>query len=84
MHLPCGGVGLAHVTSFAERGRWRLQFIALTELGAPVKGYLVDDTLVVEAQVMLLNDMANMDTEAITFDVRGELFKVLKSSLKVR
>jgi hypothetical protein len=28
--------------------------------------------------------MANMDTEAITFDVRGELFKVLKSSLKVR
>jgi hypothetical protein len=59
-----------------------LQFISLTELAFPDHGYLVDDTLEVEAQVMLWNDMESADTEAISFDVRGEVFKVLKSSLQ--
>jgi hypothetical protein len=61
-----------------------LQFLALTELADPVKGYLVDDTLVIEAQLILWNDMENMDSEAVTFNVRGEPFTVLKSSLQVR
>jgi hypothetical protein len=60
------------------------QFLALTELDDPVKGYLVDDTLVIEAQVILWNDMESMDSEAVTFNVRGEPFTVLKSSLQVR
>jgi hypothetical protein len=61
-----------------------LQFLALTELADPVKGYLVDDTLVIEAQLIMWNDMENMDSEAVTFNVRGEPFTVLKSSLQVR
>ena len=44
--------------------------------------YLVDDTLVIEVQVMLWND--TLDTEAVAFDVRGQIFAVLKSSLQVR
>jgi hypothetical protein len=59
-----------------------LQFISLTELADPVNGYLVDDTLVIEVQVMLWND--TLDTEAVAFDVRGQIFAVLKSSLQVR
>ena len=48
-----------------------------------MKGYLVDDALVIEAQVILWNDMESMDSEAVTFNVRGEPFTVLKSSLQV-
>ena len=61
-----------------------MQFIALTELADPAKGYLVDDTLVLEAQVITWEDMRSMDSEEVTFDVRGKHFSVLKSSLQVR
>jgi len=60
-----------------------LQLIALTELADEKKGYVVDDTLVLEARVILLEDMESMDSE-VTFDVRRTNFSVLKSSLQVR
>ena len=69
--LKCGGCGMG------------LQFIALTELADEEKGYVVDDTLVLEARVILLEDMESMDSE-VTFDVRRTNFSVLKSSLQVR
>ena len=62
----------------------RLQFIALKELADKSKGYVVDDTLVLEARVILLEDMESMDSEEVTFDVRGKSFSILKSSLQVR
>jgi hypothetical protein len=61
-----------------------VQFIALTKLADPAKGYLVDDTLVLEAQVITWEDMRSMNSEQVTFDVRGTHFSVLKSSLQVR
>ena len=61
-----------------------MQFIALTELADPAKGYVVDDTLELEARVILLEDMESMNSEEVTFDVRGTHFSVLKSSLQVR
>jgi hypothetical protein len=69
----CGGRGAefaVHLSDGAGRSSERI--------------YLVDDTLVIGAQVMLWNDMESMDTEAVAFDVRGQIFAVLKSSLQVR
>jgi hypothetical protein len=62
----------------------RLQLLALKELADDSKGYVVDDTLVLEARVILLEDMESMDSEEVTFDVRGKCFSILKSSLQVR
>ena len=70
--LKCSGCGVG------------LQLIALTELADEKKGYVVDDTLVLEARLVLLEDMESMDGEEVTFDVRGKHFSVLKSSLQVR
>ena len=61
-----------------------MQFIALTELADEKKGYVVDDTLVLEARVILLEDMESMNGEEVTFDVRGTHVSVLKSALQVR
>ena len=67
----------------AAGGVMGFQLIALTELADEEKGYVVDDTLVLEARVILLEDMESMDSE-VTFDVRRTNFSVLKSSLQVR